>query len=148
MSGDTGSLIRCNSRCSNGNTVSIDNIDNRRLTEKRSRDDGDDGKDITQKLDEQGNDTEEDELTNYALSQEVFYEGVKLQTNYKQENKIKENVSTRKAKKRVKSTTITKNSRPKNDGENSSFDFISSSLEEDEKIDFDFNSIEKKFLEN
>ncbi|RGB27541.1 hypothetical protein C1646_768967 [Rhizophagus diaphanus] len=32
----------------------------------------------------------------------------------------------------------------KNDGENSSSDFTSSSLEEDEKIDFDFNSIEKE----
>ncbi|CAG8497823.1 16144_t:CDS:2 [Funneliformis mosseae] len=62
MSGDTGIKFEFNQVLANGNTVSIDKINNHRLTEKRSRDNGDDGKDISNtELDEQGNDTEEDD---------------------------------------------------------------------------------------
>jgi len=48
----------------------------------------------------------------------------------------------------AKTTTNTKNSGPKNDSEKSSFEFPSSSPEENEEIDFDLAALKRDCLEN
>ncbi|CAG8635418.1 9950_t:CDS:10, partial [Acaulospora morrowiae] len=80
-------------------------------------------------------------LTEYACTQEVLAEDIKLPTPHKRRNEIEGYVSREKAKKEVESTPNTKNPRSTNDSEESFSSDVE--LKDEEEIKFDFTDIER-----